>query len=408
MIINIILTYLVERKDKMSKRKAITIVAVLLILFGAAYIILFSGKSSATKVKVTEAKVGDIRAYLSTSGVVKSKQSKEYFGTQLKVNKVNVKVGEVVEKGKVIISYDVEDLRAAEKQAQIQYNNALLQQKEIINQRNQINNKISELDNKIEEAENSGNPADLAMLPALRQQREALQPISEEKVKQVNNSVSLAKTSLDLAKSRLSGVEGGVIADFDGTITALNVSEGSISNPAQPVAVLEDIENLKIIVSLGRYDAAKVKLGQEAIIREGGNTLKGKISFINPVAKGASPISAAGGDTTLSAEIDILDKATVLKVNFDVDVDILVSSASNALIIPAEAIISDKYDKTYVFINENGITQEKEVKIGIQSDTEAEVLQGLNKGDRVILNPGNVIKTGMKIEEAVEDKNARS
>ena len=203
-------------------------------------------------------------------------------------------------------------------------------------------------------------------------------------------------------------MEGGVIADFDGTITALNVSEGSISNPAQPVAVLEDIENLKIIVSLGRYDAAKVKLGQEAIIREGGNTLKGKISFINPVAKGASPISAAGGDTTLSAEIDILDKATVLKVNFDVDVDILVSSASNALIIPAEAIISDKYDKTYVFINENGITQEKEVKIGIQSDTEAEVLQGLNKGDRVILNPGNVIKTGMKIEEAVEDKNARS
>lgn len=392
----------------MNKKRAKIIIPVLLILFGVAYIILFSRDSSDVKVKIAEAKIGDIKAYLSTTGVVKSKQSREYFGTQLKVNKINVEVGEAVQKGQVILSYDVEDLRAAEKQAQIQYENALLQQKEIINQRNQINNKIAELDNRIKEIENSANSGDLAMLPVLRQQRESIQPISEEKVKQVNNSVSLAKTSLDLAKSRLSGVEKGVIADFNGTVTALNVTEGSIGNPAQPVAVLEDIDSLKIIVSLGRYDAAKVKLGQEAVIREGGNTIKGKVSFINPVAKGVAPMSVAGGETTLSVEIDILNKPTALKINFDVDVDILVSSVDNVLKIPAEAIISDKYDKTYVFVNENGIAKEREVKIGVQSDTEIEVIRGLNKGDRVILNPGNVVKTGMKIEETVEDNDARS
>jgi len=405
--VRFILTYLIERKDKMNKRKA-TIIIILLISLAIVYVKLFPRKSDVVKVRVSEVIVGDIRAYMSTSGVVKSKQSKEYFGTQLKVNKINVKVGEVVKKGDVILSYDVEDVKSAEKQARIQYNNALLQQKDIINQRNQINNKISELDNKIKEIENSTNPSKLALLPAYKQQREVLQPISNEKIKQMDNSVSLAKTSLDLAKSRLLLVEKGIVADFNGTITALNVSEGSIPNPAQPVTVLENIDNLKITVSLGRYDASKVKLGQEVVVRDAGKVLKGKVSFINPVAKGTTSMSAVGGDTTLSVDIDILDKSTTLKVNFDVDVDILVSSVNNVIKVPAEAIISDKYDKSYTLVNEGGVAKEREIKIGIQSDTEVEVLEGLKKGDKVILNPGSVVKAGMKIEEIVEDKNARS
>ena len=54
-----------------------------------------------------------------------------------------------------------------------------------------------------------------------------MQTISDEKIKLMNNSVTLAKIGLDSARSRLDEVKDGLIADMDGKITALNAEEGS-------------------------------------------------------------------------------------------------------------------------------------------------------------------------------------
>ncbi|QGU94830.1 HlyD family efflux transporter periplasmic adaptor subunit [Clostridium bovifaecis] len=248
----------------------------------------------------------------------------------------------------------------------------------------------------------------MSMIEELKEQRKMFQPISEEKIKQVDNAINIAKVNLDSAKSKINNVDKGIIADFDGVITTINVSEGGVGNPGQPAIILENI-NLKLVVSLGRYDAEKVKLNQEATIKGIDKSYKGRVSFISPAAKGSASAPSigginGGGDTTLNIDIDILDKSQDLKINFDADVDLLIGSANNILKIPVEAIINDKDDKNYVFINENGVAKQKEIRIGLQSDTEVQVLQGLKEGEKVILNPGNIIKSGMKIKESVEEE----
>lgn len=379
------------------KKRIISIILSITILVGVGFFAMRAKKSSVKEVRVSDVSKGEVRSYLSTTAIVKSKQSKDYFGSQLKISKVNVKLGDVVKKGQALISYDITDLDLQLKQAQIQYDNAILQRNELNNQKQDLNNKIKNLDDQIATLENSKNPTEQAMLSNLKQQRAALQPISSEKVKQVDNSVELAKASLENIKSKYNYVKDGVVADFDGAVTSLNAVEGAIGNPAQPLITIQDTNNLKAVIALGKYDAEKVKIGQDVVVKSSGKEYKGKVAFINPAATKTQSIS--GNDTSLSAEIDILDSVENLKIDFDIDVDILLGNVDNALRIPIESVKNDKSGKNLVYTNENGVAKEKEVKLGLKSDTQVQIVEGLTEGDKVVLNPSATLKNGDKVKE---------
>lgn len=383
------------------KKKAIIYLLIVIVVIGGLYFIRIGrGNRRAAEVKTTTVSTGDIMSYLSTTATVKSKNYKEYYGLQAKVKAVHVKVGDRVSEGMAMITYETQDLATAVKQAQIQYDNAVLQRRDLVNQSNSIKSKISELDSQISSLQGSSNPQDISRLEALKQQRSGLQPISEEKLKQSDNAVELAKISLESAKQKADENKSSIKAEHDGVVTFVEATEGAVTNGMQPVVIVQDTENLEALASLGKYDANKVKLGQEVIIKSGSNKYKGKVSFIDPAA--TRTLSAAGGETTLGIKIDIIDKAPDLKIDFDVDVDILLGQASNVVKVPAEVIRPGKGDKNYIFVVENGVAREREAIIGMQSDMEVEVKSGAATGEKVILNPSASIHDGAAVREAVE------
>ena len=350
-------------------------------------------------VKTSIATIGELKSYISTTATVKSKSSKEYYGLQSKIKKVNVSVGAQVKIGDTLVSYETQDLTSPVSQAQLQYDNAILQKNDLYNQSDDIKNKISNLDKEIKDLEASSNPADVAKLETKKQQRNALSPISNEKLKQTDNAVKLAEIALNSAKKVLADNKSTIVATNAGVVTALNAVEGSIGNAAQAIVVVQDVQNLKGVASLGKYDAVKVKVGQEVVVNTGSATYKGKISFIQPAAK--ITVGATGSETTLDVEIDILDKSPDLKIDFDVDVDILVESVARAIKIPSESLKVEKGNKNSVFVVKDNIVHEIKVDIGTQSDTEVQITKGITKGEKVILNPSTSIVEGTIIKEAI-------
>ncbi len=382
-------------KNRLTIIVTAMVVVVVIVFFG----IYSKNKSQIKQVKASIVKKGDIKAYLSTTAILKSKNSKEYYPSQLKIQKINVSVGDKVKNGQNLITYDLTDLNTQAKQAQLQYNNALLQKQEIVSQRNSVNSKSSDLDARIQEAEKSNDPSVKAALPALKQQRDSIQPISDAKIQELDNSAELAKASLDAANSKLNSVKTGVVSQIDGVVTALNGVEGAVANPSQPIVIVQDLNNLKAVVFLGKYDADKVLVGQEAVVRSSGRSYNGKVAFINPAA--VKSLTPGTNDTTLAADIDILDKPENLKIDFDVDVDILTAFKGNVMKIPVEAIKTDKSGKSSVFIINGGKANKKEIKIGVKSDIEVEVTEGLTEKDKVILNPSAAIGEGSKVKETL-------
>ncbi len=376
------------------KKKTIIIIVVVIFAIVLAVSLLGRNRNAARTVKVTEAVMGDVQSWLSINALIQSDDVKNYFGTSgLKVTKIHVEVGDTIRKGDVILKYDISDLETAVEQARIQYDNALLNLADLLNQKKQIEEDMADLEAEILRLEGSRDPQDLASLQALIQKRDAMQTISDEKIKLLENSVALAKIGLDTAQSRLDEVKDGLIADMDGTVTALNAVEGAPLGMTQPAVVVQNLNSLKGVIYLGKYDAAKIRTGQKAILDYSGNYYDGVVSFVSPAAEK----SLAAQNASLKAEIDIINPDDLLKVDFDVNADILVGEAKNVLKIPVECIRYDKKNNTTVFVVENGTARLTAVSLGLQSDSEVEVLEGLKQGDLVVLNPSMDLTDGASV-----------
>ena len=314
---------------------------------------------------------------------------------QYTVKTVHVEVGDKVKAGDILLSYDIKDYENAVKQAQIQYDNAVLNKAELLEQKQKIEDQIKEMDEKIFILDGSSNPEDIANLQALIQARKNIQEISDEKIKLMDNSIALAKMQLDICIDNLNEAKQGIVAEFDGVVTQVNAKEDLPLSMAQPAFVVQQLDNLKGVVNLGKYDAAKIKTGQKVTLKYESYVYDGRISFIEPVA--SKDIAMGSADATILAEIDILNPDDHLKINFDVNADILVASASQVLKLPTECLKYGKDGDVSVFVVKDGFAVLTPVKIGIQSDTEVEIIDGLSEGDKVISTPSDNITDGAAV-----------
>ncbi len=390
------------------KKKVIAIIIAVVVIGGVFGLNRINkARNQGSAVKTSEVTQGDLQVYLSSTALVKSQEVKDYYGAQAKVTKVNVKVGDTVKKGDVLVTYDQQDLNTQVKQAEIQYNNALLQKQDLVNQNNDIKNKIAEYDKNIKEINAKiekikDDPFEIDSLQILNQdkatqeqKKAALAPISDTKLQQADNSISSAKLTLDNANSNLSKGVSSITADIDGVVTVVNVAEGAIGNIQQAAVTVQNVANLKVTLSLSRYDAAKVTIGQDAVIKNNGKEYKGKVSYISPTAEVAK--TSTSGEANLSVDINITDVNPELKIGFEADVDILLNEAKDVIKVPTESLKTDKTGKSVIYIVEDNKAVEKEVTKGIQSDTEVQV-EGVTTGAKVILNPTDTIKDGTVVK----------
>lgn len=384
-----------------KKRRIITIIIIVAVI---AITIVFVNSQSKEKpfiVKTSVVTKGDVYTVLSTNALIQSKETKEYMGkAQYTVESVNFEVGEKVNAGDVLLTYDTKDYENAVLHAQIQYDNALLNKAELLEQKKDIEDEIKRLDEEIFILDGSNNPEDIAELQVLIQARKSIQEISKEKIILMDNSIALAKLQLDSSIDTLNEAQKGIIAEFDGVVTHVNATEALPLSMAQPAFIVQQLNNLKGVINLGKYDAAKIQIGQKVTLKYGANAYEGKVSFIEPVA--TKDITTGSADATILAEIDILNPDEYLKINFDVNADILVGSAKQVLKLPTECLRYGKDGEISVFVIKDGFAVLTPIDVGIQSDIAVEVIKGLSEGNAVISTPSEDITDGVAVIPAGE------
>jgi multidrug efflux pump subunit AcrA (membrane-fusion protein) len=76
------------------------------------------------------------------------------------------------------------------------------------------------------------------------------------------------------------------------------------------------------------------------------------------------------------------------RIGMNGDAEIILNAKKNVLTVPLSAIVDD----TYVYVRGEKRFEKKKIRLGIQSDTDAEVKSGLRQGDAVAVNPSDVEK----------------
>jgi len=375
-----------------KKKKWILIIIILAAIFAGIFYKLVKGAKKGVEVKTGNVSEGDITVYFSTTGNVESKNKKEYYvQSPVKVLKTNFNLGNNVKKGDVIAELETQDMSLQLKTAEKQLNIAELQ--------------LESLKEQKANAKNMKNQSQNVQQGSSMQQGSNVQPGSmggsapsadiDKQIKIQENQVEIAKLNIESIKQSMSNQQRYIKADFDGTITGMNIKAGDYVKPQVPAVVIEDIKNLQMTMNVNQYDINRIKTGQEAFVNYNNKKYKAVVSSISPSASKVT--SQTGQDTVIKVNADLTENDGAIKSGFDVDVSIKTGEKKGVLKVPAEAVITDKENNEKVYVVKDGTAKLTNIKTGLSSDTEYEVLEGLSKDETVILNPSINVADGVKV-----------
>ncbi len=182
------------------------------------------------------------------------------------------------------------------------------------------------------------------------------------------------------------------------------LQKSEITLPAgKPILEIGDISNdLEVVTELLSTDAVRISVGDRVIIDNWGGkaTLDGTVERVDPW--GFPKFSALGvEEQRVNAVIKFTGKAEQRKNlghGFRVEVQIVIWENKEALVLPSNALFREG-DDWAVFTVENNRASLRTVKVGHNNGIEAEVVEGLEEGARVILYPGSGLAEGSRVSE---------
>ncbi len=185
--------------------------------------------------------------------------------------------------------------------------------------------------------------------------------------------------------------ESGIVAEFDGVVTEMNVVEGKTPVVGDQLFKLESTEDVKVSISVSKYDLEKLKVGQKATVTIGGMVYDGEVSKIDKMAtKNSSGASVVGTD------IKILNPDENIFLGVEAKISISTSKSEGVLLVPFSAVNAD-VDGNFVYAVENSIVVKKPVQTGISSEMDIEIKEGLNENDQILTEVSAGITEGMEV-----------
>lgn len=185
--------------------------------------------------------------------------------------------------------------------------------------------------------------------------------------------------------------ENGILAEFNGVVTEMNAVEGKTPAVGEQLFKLESTEDVKVSISVSKYDLEKIKEGQKAVVTIGGNTYEGEVSKIDKMATKNN-----SGASVVNADIKILNPDENIFLGVEAKISVSTSKSEAALLVPFSAVNTDM-EGSFVYAVENGVIVKKPVQTGISSDLNVEIIEGLNEGDQILTEVNSNIMEGMEV-----------
>lgn len=199
------------------------------------------------------------------------------------------------------------------------------------------------------------------------------------------DSARVAAASIEVTEAALERTQ--LFAPFAGTIGEINgelgefVTPSPVGIPTPPTVDLIDSRCLYISAPIDEVDAPEVRQGLPARISLdafGDRTFSGHVRRVAPYVL---DVERQARTVEIEAEIDDPDREALLP-GYSADVEVILASEEDVLRIPTSLIVDDSH--VYVYDEELGQIDMREIEIGISNWEFTAVTGGLRTGDRVV------------------------
>ena len=214
--------------------------------------------------------------------------------------------------------------------------------------------------------------------------------VSEARVVQARAAVAQARAAVDRTEEELTNAT--IRSPITGIVLSRDVEIGSpvssilnLGSSATLVMVLGDISKVYVKGKVDEADIGMVRLGQPARIKV--ETFKdrpfeGRVTQIAPMGVEKDNV------VNFEVRVSIDNGSGELRANMTSNAEIVLEEHKNVFLIPERAVIYDASRQAFaerVVPDSKTGRQRVPITIGISNGTRTEVVKGLSKGDRVVL-----------------------
>ena len=215
------------------------------------------------------------------------------------------------------------------------------------------------------------------------------------KWKEMEANLEKAQAAYDLAYAMIA--ENDLTAPFSGTVSAVNVEVGENIPPLRPVISLINTDKMAVKITVPEDEIAAIQVGDPAeIVIPALNDRQ----YQGLVTEKGMTASLLTHSYPVKVLVDQPDKDLVPGMISKV---MLKADVNSAIIIPANAILINK-DGKFVWVEENGKATRRMIQISGYSGNGVIVSEGLQSGDRVIVEGYQKVSEGMKIDGSEQRK----
>ena len=203
-----------------------------------------------------------------------------------------------------------------------------------------------------------------------------------------NNMAELESASVEelLKKGRK-----GIQAEFDGIITKADLTEGTPATQGLELVTVSSNREVAVRATVSKYDFGKLKEGQKATVTIGNNEYKATVDSISKVAQ-----TNEKGSPVITCEVKLDNPDDNVFLGVEAKVAIITAEEKGVLTIPTESVNTGK-DGTFCYTLQDGVVTKCDVKTGVNSADETEVLSGLKEGDTVIEELPEGVEEGSEV-----------
>jgi RND family efflux transporter MFP subunit len=329
-------------------------------------------------IQVQQAPIDDL---LQATGTVRSWRTAP-LAAQVMANvvRVNVREGDSVKRGQVLITMDGSQFRASADRGQAAVQAA--------------DHEIASAQSDLELAQSDFKRLDYLYHKDIISAREYDQ--AKAKVDSTTARLALARSNREQAAAALNQDNillgyTNVLAPFDGVITERRVDPGALATPGMPLLTVEESGHYRLEVTVDERDLKYVRQGESAPVSFDafdGTPLSARIVQIVPAADPASRSFIVKLDLPANPGLrsGLFGRAAFSR------------GQKQAIAVPRSAVLDRGQLQSVYVLGENDIATLRYVTLGSQSGDRVEVLSGLTAAEKIVVDPAGRDLAGKRIE----------
>lgn len=204
-----------------------------------------------------------------------------------------------------------------------------------------------------------------------------------------------ARTNRDIATKQLAGLRAqasmySIKSPISGVVDQMDLKVGQAIQPGMNGIRIVNLNKLKVKANIPETYASKLDQGDVVVvfIPDAGDSIRTTLTYVSKVIDPAS--------RSFNVEVR-LPGGSHLKPNMTAVLNIIDAQRSNSIVLPIKAIQKSEQGE-YVYVAENNKAKRIEIKTGNTYRGEAEVLSGLQAGQKVIIDGAQNLEEGDTVQ----------